>query len=305
MIDNKKKKYHYDETKLNLIIHKTSGNEILCHCPFHNDTNANSFYFNRLTGLYKCFACGVAGTIFDLCAETRGEVKRIYGSISQHKIDNVDWRGHLPAPVATNNKYLNEVRGITNETIATFDIRQTKNSIVFPLRNVYGEIIGLQERKVKSVAQKVRYIERGIKPSVVPLEHLGKTDALFIVEGMFGVLNAYQQDVCAVTCLGSQGFNRVSLEILKSACLDGQKVVSCFDNDDAGLLGVARILIMSDYAIGTILPGCEADEIDNWGDYLTKPVCYSLAEIRTLHSNAVVFDEAIVKIKKKESYYAR
>ncbi|MFZ2452197.1 MAG: CHC2 zinc finger domain-containing protein [Methylovulum miyakonense] len=31
-------------------------------CPFHADNHAGSFHVNVVTGAYKCFACGAAGS---------------------------------------------------------------------------------------------------------------------------------------------------------------------------------------------------------------------------------------------------
>lgn len=48
-----------------------SNNEMLTKCTFHDDHNP-SLTVNTATGLFHCFGCGAAGSIFDFYAKTKG-----------------------------------------------------------------------------------------------------------------------------------------------------------------------------------------------------------------------------------------
>ena len=48
---------------------KRSGNELKANCPFHEDRDP-SLSVNSQTGLFKCFGCAAAGSIFDFYART-------------------------------------------------------------------------------------------------------------------------------------------------------------------------------------------------------------------------------------------
>ena len=48
--------------------YKIRGNEIICCCPFHEDSRP-SFTANTETGLYHCFSCGAKGNVTTFVAE--------------------------------------------------------------------------------------------------------------------------------------------------------------------------------------------------------------------------------------------
>ena len=50
-------------------LQRASGDELKAICPFHEDRDP-SLSVNSQTGLFKCFGCDAAGSIFDFYART-------------------------------------------------------------------------------------------------------------------------------------------------------------------------------------------------------------------------------------------
>ncbi|MDD2723415.1 MAG: CHC2 zinc finger domain-containing protein [Methylovulum sp.] len=51
--------YHHELSKAKLKKHGWNDGGL---CPFHADNHAGSFHVNVVTGAFKCFACGAAGS---------------------------------------------------------------------------------------------------------------------------------------------------------------------------------------------------------------------------------------------------
>lgn len=100
----------------------------------------------------------------------------------------------------------------------------------------------------------------GDKLSLWPLNMLVKEKRLSkiaIVEGVFGALRARSFGIPAFATLGAMVKADVKLHI------NSFYPVAMFDNDYAGMLGAARLLIMIP-TTKVVIPGVEADELDKF-----------------------------------------
>jgi DNA primase len=185
--------------------------------------------------------------------------------------DSDYWKMLALCPLATNNAYLT-IRSVTNDTIQEFGIVKTQRGIAFPLKDRLGKLVGFQERLYKG---KLRYITHG-KPVLFPLDRFYTyRDGFFVVEGIFGVLNAYQNNIEALALLGVSKFSKAA------EYLHGKRCKIFFDDDDAGYLGALELMLSTNYSASVILPGAETDEISGatWNDATSTMGCKSAIQI--------------------------
>lgn len=252
----------YDPKAAGLTLFKQSGNgEVKSICPFHHGKTNGAFSFNVFTGVYHCFSCGAKGNINSLVRETGGSIVEVEAASITPLQDN-SWREILNAPIAINEPYLLGKRHLKEETIQTMAIRKTSNGIAFPLWNLeHTEIIGFQER-LSDPAAKFRYIVRGERPAFVSIKPVKELpNKIMVVEGIFGMLNAYECGVPAVALMGAASYTIHTIDLLQNF-----ESVLQFDDDDAGYANASNIVKATSGEIGAIIPGCEADEInyDSW-----------------------------------------
>lgn len=247
---------------------KYSYDEALVLCPFHDD-HTPSASVNIFTGLFHCFTCGTNSTAPLLAKYFGGEVIFIPDNRENYtregrEIDS-DWRSLLLSPLAVGNEYL-ESRNVSDKTIEKFGIRENDDGIIFPMKNRLGKICGVQ---VRHYSRSPKYIFYGVRPEIFPFENLmpeinNRAKILFIVEGIFGVLNAERAGVDAVATMGASSFSKAvpMLEFARSVRREKNKlgrVVVAFDPDDAGAIAAAKLSI---YGFLVLNPFVVADEIN-------------------------------------------
>lgn len=105
----------------NLVIEKTErqGQELLCLCPFHGDSNP-SLRVHRDTGLWYCIACGEAGNIVKLVAHQQQiAVSKMWDRL----------RGKVTVdPVRMQNK-IQELREVKDESVSQLRYLVTLDSV--------------------------------------------------------------------------------------------------------------------------------------------------------------------------------
>lgn len=251
----------------------------LCPNPNHQDTHIGSFFVNMQTGFYKCFRCGFKGHVTQLVKITGGKVQQVSNLQIRDIKKQLDlkWRGLITAPLAFNNQYL-KTRKCDNDIVKTFDIRETNNGIAFPLKNPLGEIIGFQERTYSGFPS--RYHIWGERPrfyTSLDTNAFLECQKVFIVEGIFGVINAYKCGYTAISFLGASSHDKLTLSLLQNP-----EIVVLYDNDAAGIENTREIVRLSDGRIGGLIPGCETDEITkySWDEYNEQIPIYNFKEIR-------------------------
>lgn len=268
----------YNLEKLNLKEIQETPNplEYMCLCPNpnHNDSKTGSFFINIETGLYKCFACGFQGNVFELIKITHGKIESTSNNHVRHikKLIDNKWRAIISSPLALDNEYLIKKRNLNNDLIKIFDIRAIETGIAFPLRNFAGNIIGFNERTYSGIPN--RYYIWGEKPmffTPLTIDRFNQLNKVFIVEGLFGVVNAYRHGYNAISFMGASSHDKLTLDLLEIP-----DIVVLFDNDQAGIENTREIVKLSNGRIGGLIPGCETDEITkySWDEYNNMKVIH-------------------------------
>lgn len=237
---------------LGLEVRKVSGAECLCVCPFHNDS-APSFSFNVEKGIGYCFACGTSATS-ESVAETLGGYLEMVPALSQQaRRESIDLHWIKGQPLALGNPYL-KGRCVSDEAVRRFKIRNVGGrAIGFELNNQRGELIGVQLRITDEKwlgAGLPKYMIYGDKPALWPFDHMAHE--VRVVEGVFGVLNGFEQGYRAVCTMGA-GIRAATIEALSGL----HSLLVMFDNDYAGKFGSAKLVLSTDARVA--LPFIEAD----------------------------------------------
>lgn len=256
----------YDPVSLGLEIFRIADREVLVRCPYHDDEHPSA-YFNTKHGVFYCFSCGTSKNAVQIARDFDTEVKRVpYVEAEDADIvfNVIDWSTFLRAPMAFANPYL-ESRGVADATVASFDIRQLPGAIAFLIKNFERQVVGVQLRMTEAKAGP-KYLLFGERTALWPLdgyvERFKPDDKnMFVVEGVFGVLNAWQNGIDAYAVMGASSIAEASL-YLKGK--DSFKIL--FDDDFAGYVGAASLCLRSFLHGAVILPGAEADEMtdDEW-----------------------------------------
>ena len=168
---------YFDPEALGLEVVGWHGNEVLCVCPYHDDTHPSA-NFNIEKGVLFCFACGASKYAPQIARHLGGKVHKIMGLRADVRRRSTspppDWDWFNSLPLGLGNDYL-AGRGVTNEMIEKFDIRSAPNAIVFPAFTQKGELVGYQVRKTDPEALP-RYITRGKSLPGWPLRCLPEYD---------------------------------------------------------------------------------------------------------------------------------
>ncbi len=252
---------YYDPRALGLNVAKISGTEAYVICPYHND-HAPSASFSLTKGVLHCFTCGANKNAYEISLDFGGEVVPYTTPPKINSEELVDWRGLLACPKAYNHPYL-VGRGVNNDAVDEFDIRQTPRGVGFPIKGPKGDFIGFQDRKNAQVYGP-RYLTFG-KTAFWPIERYSSAlSGFFVVEGVFGVLNAWKHGYQAFAIMGAGNTSTANDVMLGRASQQDFRVV--FDDDQAGYLGAAKLSILTNCGAKVIVPGRQADEIgqDEW-----------------------------------------
>lgn len=281
---------------------RTATGNVLARCPFHG-SHSPTLSFSTTKGLFYCFSCGESGNAEKLAKETGGIVTSGDYALNEEAKANIDEFKILSLPLALDNKYL-KIRGVTDAAIKKYDIRQTNDAVVFPVFDLNKKLIGANYRLLPSTIKKAN--ENGVKVSKyffvghnTPLWPMidwrlfsnGKGgNRIVLVEGMFGVLNAFRHNVKALSINGAAfGRNRLSPYIKRLQV--NNEVIALFDDDSAGY--IALFIMMRYFGVSALIPAIEADMADenDWqlvknGYYrngLAQPSPYELARFVPLH----------------------
>jgi hypothetical protein len=250
-----------DVNKLGLsvakIYHNTESYSV--YCPFGTERTPNAVY-NPIKDSFKCYACGVQinkRASQKIIQYTLGSVE--YKDVKFDKDKQQEYKQYLKLPVALHNAYI-QSRGYDNSVISHFDVREDDTGIYFPVQLVGGEVAGVQKR-LYHPWNDLRYIYLGNRVPLYNMQKIRKYtgERIYIVEGVFGVLNAYRHGFENVFAL--LGVSNVNRKIVNS--LKEYDVHLIFDDDKAGYINAIKWLNINPQA-KAIVTGLEADEID-WG----------------------------------------
>lgn len=236
----------FDPTMLGLNIASKSGNEIMVHCPFHNDKNASAEY-NIEKGLFYCFGCHERRNAKQLAKELGGVLVPIDVSSAGGVFDSaneLDWLGFLRSPLAMNNEYLKS-RFVGNKEVLAYDIKNSPKGIVFPFRTIDfdGEWVvdGLQ---VRFFDGKPKYKSFGVKPAVWPMNlNPERRGFNYLTEGVFGAIIGRKFGVSSYAVLGSGSVTK-AFDFLKSGWVKSFRFRAVMDRDEAGFLAAGKLSLL-------------------------------------------------------------
>ena len=244
----------YDPTHLGLQVAKPMGDELQVFCPYHFDNNPSAEY-NLTKGLFYCFGCHESKTAKQLADDLGGSLvplRVIPDEYISRPGDDLDWVNLIRTRQALlDNEYLMN-RGVLLWQIEGHDIRENEDGVLFPMRDRFGKIRGMQMRHYK---RKPKYKFYGERSPIWPMEDLmearGRDNRdVYLTEGIFGALRL-EVDLGrghAFAIMGSSSIERVA-EIFKSQSFVTPHAL--MDNDRAGLIAAGKFAL---HGINVLLP---------------------------------------------------
>lgn len=226
----------------NKLSYTVSGKDYLIKClnPEHEDSNP-SLRVDKLSGIAHCFACGWKRNLF-----------RHYGILTSNasiKVQKLKEKlKELKAPVeveypSDNTPYRQVFRGISVATLRYFEafythsVEKLEDRIVFPIKDVSGKVIAFVGRHVLSDANP-KYVNypSGVSLNMLPAKLEELSSNLVIVEGIFDMLNLWDNGVRNVSCaFGTQSLAyNTSMKLLPFKAQGVSKIFILFDGDTAG-----------------------------------------------------------------------
>jgi DNA primase len=242
-----------DPAALGLETTGSSGQWVYVKCPFHDDSRSSA-EFNMLSGVFYCFVCLETYSAEELAHELNGSIERVRDEklLTNLFKEEFEWHTLLSAPLAINNEYLS-MRGVTNEQIREFEIRETHDRVIFCSKDLRGVAKGVIIRRTDG--GQPRYQKLGRVIDLWPAETLANSPKdVLIVEGIFGALHCRKAGFVAFAQLkGSPSTKTLQL-------LNGRRIIGFLDDDLAGYIGALKLLKAGARVVS---PGGEADEEDH------------------------------------------
>lgn len=276
----------FDPDALGLDVRGIHGDEAAVLCPFHDDHRATNAQFNVRKGLFYCFACGKRANARQIARALGGTLETLADtSFIRRAKDEKEWRHLLYAPLALDHPYL-RYRGYTDEEVSQSGILEINESFLgIPVFRLGSEVpSGINLRRIPGSYQRrtefrgrgaaslgwlsltsARYILLGDRPPISLLAGDNPSEFLrdprpVLVEGIFGAIRARRFGLRAYATLGAGISSRVLV------LLNGRGPQVMFDDDFAGYVGAAKMLLLSTSA-RVLVPGIDFDILDTLEDY--------------------------------------
>lgn len=238
-----------------------SGDEISFLCCFHEDTNP-SLSINKVTKLFKCHACDKDGSVIDIWMKHKdlgfkealldlGQQKGIRAPVSKKPVNPpidaalvIKWHEQLMSNGCTAKRWLNEKRGLLDETLVRFQIGWDGERNTIPVRDSRGNIANVRRYNAKNKLKMLNYTTGDYKygsPARLYGSHdLVKRDCeeVFIAEGEWDRIINEQYGFPTVT--GTHGCKTFRIEWCRF--FKGRKLRIVYDCDKEGREAVEKIL---------------------------------------------------------------
>lgn len=219
---------------------KETPDNILVSCPYHKGglENKPSCGIHIKSLVYHCFTCGAAGSFFDMMNDIYMPIEesRIKNDRDEMNLKISDRKEvkedkpivHLDYTVGLTT-YLQK-RKLTHEICKRYLVGYKDDTVVFPTRNMHGEIIFYATRNVN---QKIYMLSKDDKPLYGLYELFNNNKDVnycFIVESPINALTLEVWGFNAIALMGTGSYNQMN-EIKH---LPIRHFILCFDGDDAG-----------------------------------------------------------------------
>jgi len=240
--------------ELGLRVNTYYSNNVSVYCPFANEKSPNAL-FNVEDGFFYCFSCGKKYTLEEIIDVTGGKIRYNYINFPEYTLKDDTYKSFIKYPLALNNEYLIGRKLGSDEIVKNFNLLASDEAIYIPIYDSNSEISGFQLRNYKIIP---KYMFYGNTQLLYNIQNLKKYrgDKIYIVEGVFGVINAWKygyENVFALTGV-SKANNKSLYELLAPF-----EVNLFFDDDQAGYKSAEKFCLK--YPNTKVAFG-EADEID-------------------------------------------
>ena len=222
------------------------GADFLVSClnPEHADRNP-SMRIDQITGIFQCFSCSYKGNLFNHFGERANQLQQqrdlFKKKLIQKRSDSVGLsfpQNRLP--------YVGNWRDIRPETYKRFEAFHHSDSdyvgrIVFPIRNISGNIVAFQGRHTTGGTPKYKFSPPGAKLPFFPVVEFIQ-NSVILVEGIYDMINLHDKGLTnAVCCFGTNNYNETKLSMLR---VQGAEYIDIFfDGDDAGQTAAEKLKI--------------------------------------------------------------
>ena len=226
----------------NSLAYTVSGRDYLIKClnPEHEDSNP-SFRVDKVSGVAHCFSCGFKTNIFKFFGVFTNPVPIKIAALKEKLADLRSTNGlELPAG---HTPYTRSFRGISPATLKYFGAFYTNNveklvdRIVFPIKDITGKIVVYVARHTLSNGNP-RYVNypSGVKIPVFPAHLPSGYSSMVLVEGIFDMLNLYDNGLENVVCaFGTNTLqNDTKQKLLPFKAQGITHIYLLFDGDEAG-----------------------------------------------------------------------
>lgn len=251
---------------LDRIDKRKSNNDNYClRCPFHKEGKERnaSFYIHKKEGVAHCFSCGWRGNIYDLVAKVKNVdkmtairlvVERFELDIRKLDLAIPEYDALLketpiePIPESFLAPFLKEIpeymlkRGFSKETLEEFKIGYNKvdNQVVFPIYNENCILVGTQIRNLWANLPKYKFNRFQKATILYGLYKVYKgCKKIVAVEGITDVLRLHEFGYKNTVAIFGSSMSNVQANLL---CEWTDRVVLCFDNDEAGRSSTERAI---------------------------------------------------------------
>jgi len=225
--------------------YSSQGGDLVIKClnPEHDDSNP-SMRIDKITGAYHCFSCGFKGSIFkyfNIASDFKEiRVQQIKKKISKLLAKAMDMPlGAIP--------FRDDFRDISLDTLTKFEAfthKDYENRIVFPVRDILGDIIVFIGRHMHSnVNPKYMITPPKTSPPLHPAAPKMIRGSIILVEGIFDMLNLHDKGLENAVCVfGTQTLIKQWEEKLAPYKLQGlSKIYILFDGDSAGQIAANKL----------------------------------------------------------------
>lgn len=300
----------YLENKTNIIKVSSGGAEIRIECPY---CAAKTLDVNSSRGVWHCWGCNEHGS-FSALQQKIGSIEKVEFSEESDVVEEIEIDVD-PSVILSYQmelmkhesllSWLKTKKGLTDSTIAKYQIGWNGKAIVFPIRNVSGKYTNVKFRSDPTVpnSSKNLWSIRGSHAALFNSEVLVEGKRIIICEGEWDAMLLTQMGYCAVTgTAGTQGWR-------ERFCLSfnpDQEIFLCYDNEanEAGIKGMIRTQEMfNKYGIHTNIVKLPRVYLAGTGDktdvsdYFLRDG-HAKEEFDKLLNDSIVIDE--IQIKRKQ-----
>ena len=219
-----------------------------CFNPDHNDSNP-SFRIDKTTGISHCFSCGFSVNIFKhfgvLTNNTSIKVAKLKNKLKDLKTNFLGVE--FPEEMVPMNRMF---RGISPTTLREFGAFYTHGSetlqdrVFFPIKDITGKIVVFVGRHMLSQGNP-RYLNypSGVTMPIFPEVFKQKYSSAVLVEGIFDMLNLYDNGLHNVCCtFGTNTLTKTIGDKLLPLKIQGiTKIYILYDGDEAGRAAAAKL----------------------------------------------------------------